>query len=45
MEAMATAAETLQQGWRIHQSGDFAGAERMYRAVLQADANNANAWC
>jgi FkbM family methyltransferase len=42
---MATAAETLQQGWRIHQSGDFAGAERMYRAVLQADANNANAWC
>lgn len=42
---MTTVAEALQQGWRIHQTGDFAGAERIYRGVLQADPNNANAWC
>jgi Flp pilus assembly protein TadD len=45
MESMATAAETLQQGWRIHQSGNFAAAEQTYRTVLRADSNNANAWC
>jgi FkbM family methyltransferase len=42
---MTSAAETLQQGWRIHQAGDIAGAEQMYRGVLQGDPNNANAWC
>lgn len=42
---MTTAAESLQQGWQQHQAGNVAAAEEIYRHVLQADPNNANAWC
>jgi len=42
---MTTTADALAHGWKLHQAGDFAGAENIYRQVLQADANDANAWC
>jgi len=42
---MTTTADALAHGWTLHQAGDIAGAEQIYRQVLQADANNANAWC
>ncbi|MCE9529024.1 MAG: FkbM family methyltransferase [Planctomycetales bacterium] len=42
---MTTSAEHLSQGWRLHQSGDIAAAERTYRQVLAAEPGNANAWC
>ncbi|QDV27414.1 tetratricopeptide repeat protein [Aureliella helgolandensis] len=35
----------LQRGWQFHQQKHFAHAERIYRAVLQEDSQNANAWC
>jgi FkbM family methyltransferase len=42
---MTSTAEALSQGWQLHQSGDLTGAERVYRGVLEADPNDANAWC
>jgi FkbM family methyltransferase len=42
---MATAAEVLAHGWQIHQSGQWAAAEQIYRQVLQANPADANAWC
>ncbi|MCH5373372.1 MAG: tetratricopeptide repeat-containing glycosyltransferase family protein, partial [Planctomycetes bacterium] len=42
---MTTAAEALQEGWRQHQSGNVVAAEEIYRRVLHADPNDANAWC
>ena len=40
---MATAQARLQQGWRIHQAGDLAGAERVYRSVLAESPQDADA--
>ncbi len=42
---MASDSETLAHGWQLHQAGDFAGAEQIYRQVLGANAGNAAAWC
>lgn len=42
---MATAVETLAQGWRLHQTGNWSAAEEIYRQVLRADPTDANAWC
>jgi FkbM family methyltransferase len=40
-----SAAEQLTQGWKLHQAGDLAGAEGLYRAALAGEPNNATAWC
>src|SRR5439155_22800855 len=37
--------EKLNEGWRIHQSGNVAEAERRYREVVAAYPVSANAWC
>lgn len=42
---MTTTADALAHGWKLHQAGDLASAENIYRQVLQTDANDANAWC
>lgn len=42
---MTTSAEMLSQGWRLHQAGTVAAAEKAYRQVLAAEPMNANAWC
>ncbi len=42
---MTTTAEALAQGWRVHQAGQWAAAERIYRQVLQTNPADANAWC
>ncbi len=42
---MTTTADALAHGWKLHQAGDLAGAEKIYRQVLQTDAKDANAWC
>lgn len=42
---MTTSADLLSQGWRLHQAGKLADAERLYRQVLAAEPENANAWC
>lgn len=42
---MTTSAESLSEGWRLHQAGDLTAAERTYRQVLSTDPNSANAWC
>lgn len=42
---MTTTAEALAQGWRLHQAGQWAAAEQIYRQVLQANPADANAWC
>lgn len=44
-ELMTATAETVQRGWQLHQAGDIAAAEQVYRAVLKAHPNHANAWC
>lgn len=41
--AMATINETLQHGWRLHQSGDVAAAEAIYRGVLAQSPRHADA--
>ncbi|MEQ1827971.1 MAG: tetratricopeptide repeat-containing glycosyltransferase family protein [Pirellula sp.] len=41
----ATTDELLLQTWQIHQQGNAAHAERVYRAVLQKEPNHANGWC
>ncbi|MBW3598340.1 MAG: tetratricopeptide repeat-containing glycosyltransferase family protein, partial [Planctomycetes bacterium] len=40
-----SAAAQLAAGWKLHQAGDYAGAEGCYQAVLTADPYHANAWC
>ncbi len=40
---MATSAEFLNQAIRLHQSGDLARAEPLYRQILQDEPNNVNA--
>ncbi|TWU58688.1 lipoprotein NlpI [Rubripirellula tenax] len=35
---------TLQQAWKIHQSGDVARAEAIYRGVIDASPRDADAW-
>lgn len=42
---MSTTGDELARGWQIHQAGDHAGAERIYRGVLEREPRNANAWC
>jgi FkbM family methyltransferase len=42
---MTSTSEVLTRGWALHQAGDLAGAEKLYRQALQADATDANAWC
>lgn len=42
---MTSIADDLARGWKIHQAGDFAGAESIYLDVLRRDPNHANAWC
>jgi FkbM family methyltransferase len=42
---MPTAEEAVNQAWQIHQSGDLAQAERMYRQALTAQPGSARAWC
>jgi FkbM family methyltransferase len=37
--------DLLTQGWRLHQAGEIAKAEQLYRQVVAADPNNASAWC
>ncbi|MCA9201695.1 MAG: FkbM family methyltransferase, partial [Planctomycetales bacterium] len=43
--AMTTVAQALTQAWQIHQSGDIASAENIYRQVLSAQPESANGWC
>lgn len=38
-------ADPLTQGWSSHQAGDYAGAERLYLGVLNADPSSSAAWC
>lgn len=42
---MTTTAEALAHGWQLHQAGQWAAAEQIYRQVLQANPADANAWC
>ncbi len=42
---MTTSAKHLDRGWLIHQAGDLAAAEKVYRQVLAAEPASANAWC
>jgi FkbM family methyltransferase len=42
---MTGSADELTRGWKIHQAGDHAGAEKIYLDVLRRDPNNANGWC
>jgi FkbM family methyltransferase len=42
---MATIMDTLNEGWRIHQTGKVQEAERHYRQVLAAQPGNPSAWC
>ncbi len=41
---MATLDDTFGQGWKHHQAGAFADAERAYRDVLQREPANARVW-
>jgi protein O-GlcNAc transferase len=31
--------------WKLHQGGDFAQAEKLYRAIIQANPSHADSWC
>jgi len=42
---MTTTSEALAHGWQLHQAGDVAAAEQVYRGVLASHPNDANAWC
>lgn len=42
---MSTAGEELARAWQIHQAGETATAERVYRTVIDREPQNANAWC
>ena len=37
--------ELLAQTWQVHQQGNAAHAEQVYRSVLQREPNNINGWC
>ena len=41
---MPTLAEVYQSAVNSHQTGDLKQAEQLYRAVLQHDPKNADAW-
>jgi FkbM family methyltransferase len=42
---MSSISEVLAHAWQVHQAGDVAAAEQLYRQVLGVDAANAAAWC
>lgn len=42
---MATVAQALSHGWNLQQAGRVSEAETVYRQVLQAAPDDANAWC
>lgn len=42
---MPTTDEVLAQTWQIHQQGNAAHAEQVYRSVLQREPKHVNAWC
>lgn len=42
---MPTTDEILAQTWQSHQQGNAAGAEQVYRSVVQREPNHFNAWC
>ena len=42
---MATITETLAPTVQYHRSGGVQHAEQIYRQIVQADPNNADAWC
>ena len=42
---MNTPAQWLQQGWALHQKKQLTQAEELYRKALEADPQNANAYC
>jgi Flp pilus assembly protein TadD len=42
---MANVAQALQDAWKVHQQGEYARAESVYRGVLAAQPDNATAWC
>ncbi|MEQ8790498.1 MAG: DUF6165 family protein [Pirellulaceae bacterium] len=42
---MANVAQALQGAWKVHQQGEVARAESVYRDVLAAQPDNAAAWC
>src|SRR5437868_4519582 len=44
MERMPTIAEALIQGLTHHRGGQLQAAEQLYRQVLQADPEQADAW-
>lgn len=41
---MVTVGEAMQRAVQLHQAGDLASAERIYREILSGDPRNANAW-
>ncbi|HUT09034.1 MAG TPA: FkbM family methyltransferase [Thermoguttaceae bacterium] len=42
---MTTTPETLAHGWQLHQAGNVAAAEEIYRGVLASHPNDSTAWC
>jgi Flp pilus assembly protein TadD len=42
---MPTTDEVLAQTWQIHQQGNAAHAEQVYRSVLEREPKHVNAWC
>jgi len=42
---MPTTDEVLLQAWQVHQQGNAAHAEQVYRSVLQREPNHVNGWC
>ncbi|HEY2413449.1 MAG TPA: FkbM family methyltransferase [Pirellulaceae bacterium] len=42
---MATAEQTLEQGWKAQKAGDPRTAERFYRQTLADHPSDGNAWC
>jgi len=42
---MTTTSQTLAHGWQLHQAGNVAAAEQIYRGVLGGDPDDATAWC
>jgi tetratricopeptide (TPR) repeat protein len=42
---MPSSDDLLTQAWQIHQQGNIAHAEQVYRSVLTREPNHVNAWC
>ena len=42
---MSNTDELLAQTWQVHQQGNAAHAEQVYRSVLQREPNHVNGWC